>query len=177
MIEAFEGEKPHEGVFWCNAARVGTSLSSGPCAIRSCHFPACWRLGWRFQGSGHCRPSGASYEHNTRRKDDGTPGLYRPEDFWRSCNRWFVRRQSSDPSILYWKPNSNRDLEYRVASYEATVNESNCEMTGVSTQEGSWPLNFKRMTWQAKIPKGPGHGFRRRLGGRGRRGTRPQNPL
>jgi len=26
-------------------------------------------------------------------------------------------------------------------------------MTGVGTQEGSWPLNFKRMTWQAKIPK------------------------
>ncbi len=55
--------------------------------------------------------------------------------------------------FFYWKPNSNRDLEYRVASYEATVNASSSEMTGVWTQEGSWPLNFKRMTWQAKIPK------------------------
>jgi len=53
----------------------------------------------------------------------------------------------------YWKPNSNRDLESRVASYEATVNASNSEMTGVWTQEGSFPLNFKRLTWQAKNPK------------------------
>jgi len=56
--------------------------------------------------------------------------------------------------FFYWKPNSNRDfLEYRVSSYEATVNASSSEMTGVWTQEGSWPLNFKRITWQAKIPK------------------------
>lgn len=53
----------------------------------------------------------------------------------------------------YWKPNNNRDLELRVASYEATVNASGSEMTGVWTQEGSWPVNFKRLTWQAKIPK------------------------
>jgi len=53
----------------------------------------------------------------------------------------------------YWKPNSDGDLEMRVASYEATVNEANSEMTGVWTQEGSWPLNFKRLTWQAKNPK------------------------
>jgi hypothetical protein len=55
--------------------------------------------------------------------------------------------------FFYWKPTSERHLEYRVASYEATVNASSSEMTGVWTQEGSWPLNFKRMTWQAKIPK------------------------
>lgn len=55
--------------------------------------------------------------------------------------------------FLYWKPNSNRDLEARVASYEAMVNASASEMTGVWTQEGSWPLNFKRVTWQAKIAK------------------------
>ena len=55
--------------------------------------------------------------------------------------------------FFYWKPNSNGDLEYKVASYEATVNASNSEMTGVWTQEGSWPLNFKRLTWQAKSPK------------------------
>jgi len=30
---------------------------------------------------------------------------------------------------------------------------SGSEMTGVWTQEGSWPLNLKRVTWQAKIPK------------------------
>jgi hypothetical protein len=53
----------------------------------------------------------------------------------------------------YWKPNSNRDLEERVATYEATVNESGSEMTGVWTQEGSWPLTFKRQTWQAKNPR------------------------
>lgn len=55
--------------------------------------------------------------------------------------------------FFYWKPNSDGDLEYRVASYEATVNASGSEMTGVWTQDGSWPLNFKRMTWQAKVPK------------------------
>ncbi|MGO9438329.1 MAG: hypothetical protein ACLPH3_09870 [Terracidiphilus sp.] len=55
--------------------------------------------------------------------------------------------------FTYWKPNSSGDLESRVATYEATVNASNSEMTGVWTQEGSGPLNFKRMTWQAKIPK------------------------
>jgi hypothetical protein len=26
-------------------------------------------------------------------------------------------------------------------------------MTGVWTQEGSWPLKIKRITWQAKVPK------------------------
>ena len=55
--------------------------------------------------------------------------------------------------FFYWKPNSDGDLEYKVSSYEATVNASNAEMTGVWTQEGAWPLNFKRVTWQAKIPK------------------------
>jgi hypothetical protein len=55
--------------------------------------------------------------------------------------------------FTYWKPNSNRDLEPRVASYEATVNASGSEMAGVWTQEGSWPLNLNRTTWQAKIPK------------------------
>jgi hypothetical protein len=56
--------------------------------------------------------------------------------------------------FFYWKPNNNHTvLEEKFASYEATVNASNSEMTGVWAQEGSWPLNFKRMTWQAKIPK------------------------
>lgn len=55
--------------------------------------------------------------------------------------------------FFYWKPNNNRDLEYKVASLEATVNESNSEMTGVWTQEGSGSLNLKRLTWQAKVPK------------------------
>ena len=55
--------------------------------------------------------------------------------------------------FFYWKPNGKGVLEERFASYEATVNTSSSEMTGVWTQEGSWPLNFKRMTWQAKIPK------------------------
>jgi hypothetical protein len=53
----------------------------------------------------------------------------------------------------YWKPNSNRDLERKVASYEAAVNPTGSEMTGIWVQEGSWPLNFKRLTWQAKVPK------------------------
>ena len=55
--------------------------------------------------------------------------------------------------FAYWKPNSNGDFEAQVASYDATVNASNSEMTGVWTQEGSWPLDFKRVTWQQKIPK------------------------
>jgi hypothetical protein len=53
----------------------------------------------------------------------------------------------------YWKPNSNGDLERKVASYEAAVNPSGSEMTGTWMQEGLWPLNFKRLTWQAKVPK------------------------
>src|SRR6185437_2227422 len=55
--------------------------------------------------------------------------------------------------FFYWKPNSKGDLEYKVSSYEATVNAARSEMTGVWTQEGSWPLNLKRVTWQAKVPK------------------------
>jgi hypothetical protein len=55
--------------------------------------------------------------------------------------------------FFYWKPNTNRDLEYKVASYEATVNATNDAMTGVWTQDGSWPLNFKRLTWQERVPK------------------------
>ena len=55
--------------------------------------------------------------------------------------------------FFYWKPNGNKDLEYQVASCEMTVNESNTEMTGVWMQEGSWPVNLKRMTWQVKVPK------------------------
>jgi hypothetical protein len=55
--------------------------------------------------------------------------------------------------FFYWKPNSNGDLEEKVSSYEATVSASGAEMTGVLTQEGSWPLNFKRLTWEAKNPK------------------------
>jgi hypothetical protein len=55
--------------------------------------------------------------------------------------------------FFYWKPNSDGDFEYKVSSYEATVNASNAEMTGNWTQEGAWPLNFKRVTWQAKVSK------------------------
>jgi hypothetical protein len=55
--------------------------------------------------------------------------------------------------FFYWKNNGTDVLVERFAPYEATVNASNSEMTGVWTQEGSWPLNFKRITWQAKIPK------------------------
>jgi hypothetical protein len=55
--------------------------------------------------------------------------------------------------FFYWKPNANRVLEEKFASYEATVNASGSEMRGVWTQEGSWPLSFRRLTWQAKIPK------------------------
>lgn len=55
--------------------------------------------------------------------------------------------------FFHWEPNSNGDLEYKVVSYEATVNASASEMAGVWTEDGSWPLNFKRLTWQAKILK------------------------
>jgi hypothetical protein len=55
--------------------------------------------------------------------------------------------------FFYWKNNGTDILEERFAPYEATVNESGSEMKGVWTQEGSWPLDFKRITWQAKVPK------------------------
>jgi len=55
--------------------------------------------------------------------------------------------------FFYWKNNGTDVLEEKFAPYEATVNASSSEMTGVWTQEGSWPLNFKRITWQAKVPK------------------------
>ena len=53
----------------------------------------------------------------------------------------------------YWKPNGDRGLVMKVASYKAIVNPSGSEMTGTWTQDGDWPLNFKRLTWQAKVPK------------------------
>jgi hypothetical protein len=55
--------------------------------------------------------------------------------------------------FTYWKPNSSGDYEAKVATYEATVNASNSEMSGVWTQEGTFPLNLKRVTWEAKVPK------------------------
>jgi hypothetical protein len=55
--------------------------------------------------------------------------------------------------FFYWKPNSDGDLVYKVASYEATVDATGSEMTGVWTQEDSSALNFKRTTWHAKVPK------------------------
>lgn len=55
--------------------------------------------------------------------------------------------------FFYWKPNSNGDLEYKVANYEATVSASGADMTGAWKQEDSFPLNFKRLTWQAKNPE------------------------
>ncbi len=55
--------------------------------------------------------------------------------------------------FTYWKPNSSGDYVAQVATYEATVNATNSEMTGAWTQEGTFPLNLKRVTWEAKIPK------------------------
>ncbi len=56
--------------------------------------------------------------------------------------------------FFYWKPSpEGGHLDYKVSSYEATVSPSGDGMTGVWTQEGSWPLNFKRLTWQARNPK------------------------
>ena len=56
--------------------------------------------------------------------------------------------------FFYWKPSVKGDvLDYKVSSYEATVSPSGDSMTGAWTQEGSWPLNFKRLTWQARNPK------------------------
>jgi hypothetical protein len=79
---------------------------------------------------------------NADQKTSGVPAIGGSFDGSRLVLRFF-----------YWKPNRNRDLEYKVASYEATVNASNSEMTGVWTQEGSGTLTFKRLTWQAKVPK------------------------
>jgi hypothetical protein len=55
--------------------------------------------------------------------------------------------------FFYWKPNNSGDLEEKVLSYDAAVNASSSEMTGVWTQEGSFPLNLKRLTWQAKTSR------------------------
>ncbi len=56
--------------------------------------------------------------------------------------------------FFYWKPSPSGDhLDYKVSSYEATVSDSGDSMTGVWTQEGTSPLNFKRLTWQARNPK------------------------
>lgn len=55
--------------------------------------------------------------------------------------------------FFYWKPSSSGDLEYKVSTYEAIVNESASEMTGVWKQEDTRQVNFKRATWHAKIPK------------------------
>jgi hypothetical protein len=55
--------------------------------------------------------------------------------------------------FFYWTPKGNGDLVEKVSSYEATVSASGAEMKGVWKEEGSWPLSFKRLTWQAKNPK------------------------
>jgi hypothetical protein len=54
-----------------------------------------------------------------------------------------------------WKFNKEGTVAYpSVYSYEATVSPSGTELTGViKDQEGSWPLNYKRLTWQVKTPK------------------------
>lgn len=54
-----------------------------------------------------------------------------------------------------WKLNKEGTAAYpAMYSYEATVNPSGTEMTGVvKEQEESWPLNYKRLTWQIKTPK------------------------
>jgi hypothetical protein len=44
-------------------------------------------------------------------------------------------------------------LEEQLAPYEATVNVSGDEMTGVWKLDGLWPLNLKRLTWEARNPK------------------------
>lgn len=54
-----------------------------------------------------------------------------------------------------WKFNSEGTAAYpSVYSYEATVSPSGAELTGVlKDHEESWPLNYKRLTWQIKTPK------------------------
>ena len=54
---------------------------------------------------------------------------------------------------FYWKPKANGDFEYKVASYEATVNEAGSAMEGVWTQDGTRAVNFKRLTWVVRVPK------------------------
>jgi hypothetical protein len=56
--------------------------------------------------------------------------------------------------FFYFKPNSSTGaLDYKVASYEANVDAATSAMTGLWNQEGSVPLNFRRMTRQARVPK------------------------
>lgn len=77
------------------------------------------------------------------RKVSGVPAIGGSFDGTRLVLRFF-----------YWKPSGNGGhLDYKVSSYEATVNASGSEMTGVWNQEGSSPLNFKRVTWRARVPK------------------------
>lgn len=55
--------------------------------------------------------------------------------------------------FFYYAPvDGKQDLEYRVASLEAAVDASMSEMTGVWKQDGSWPMNLKRTSSQAKVP-------------------------
>lgn len=109
-----------------------------------------WEGLLQFQGAGHhlvlhmnATPEGrmTALLDDTDRKLTGDPAIGGSFDGTHLVLRFF-----------YWKPNSNHDLEYKVASYQATVDESNSAMTGAWNQEGVWPLNFRRLTWQAKIP-------------------------
>lgn len=77
------------------------------------------------------------------RSIDGVPAIGGSFDGSRLVLRFF-----------YWEPSpEGGHLDYKVSSYEATVSASGGSMTGVWTQEGTFPVNFKRLTWQARNPK------------------------
>ena len=154
--ESFEGVVPREDdPSRCDAAWARSYLSCGLRAIRACLLPPCWRLAGRLGVSGSVRH--LVLHMNTtpdRGKDDGFIGRHRPEDRCRSRHRCSFDGSRLILRFLNWKPNAKGNfLEYKVASCKATVGASGTGLTGVWTQEGSWPLNFNHLIWPARNPK------------------------
>jgi hypothetical protein len=154
MIEPFEDEDRMKAIFLGAMLLVGGLL--GHLAIAQADpavFPLAgdWDGDFVFQGTAehlvlhmNTTPDGkmTALLDYTDRRISGIPAIGGSFDGSRLILRF-----------SYWKPRSNGDLEMKFASYDATVSDSGAEMTGAWTQEGSWPLNFKRLTWKAKVPK------------------------
>lgn len=153
-IEAFEVEAPHEADLSAGiAARVGTCPYPFRAQSNPVTFPIAgdWDGALVFQGA----TRHLVLHMNTTPEGKMTAPL---DDVSLNVSGEPAIGGSFDGSHLilrfaYWKLNSNRDYEEKVATYEATVNASGSDMTGVWMQEDSRPLNFKRLTWQAKVPK------------------------
>ena len=153
MIEPFEGEERMKAIF-LRAMLLGWVLSAAAGAQSApAKFPLAgdWQGVLESQGTAYhlalhlgSTPEGkmTALLDNAGQNITGDPAIGGSFDGSHLVLRFF-----------YYKPNAEGVLEYKVASYEATVSASGAEMSGVWEQEGSWPLNLKRLTWQAKIHK------------------------